>query len=408
MGTFVIVGAGLAGAKAAEALREQGFDGRLVLLGDEPDAPYERPPLSKDYLQGKVARDSLFVHTPDWYTTNDVELRLSTTATGIAPDSKHITLDDGELIKYEKLLLTTGSTPRHLPIPGAELGGVHYLRRVGDSERLRELFTTASRLVIIGAGWIGLEVAAAARTAGVDVTILETAALPLLRVLGSTIAPVFAALHREHAVNLRLGVGVQEITGDGHRATGVQLADGTRIDADAVLVGVGATPNTGLAEQAGLTVDNGIIVDAALRSSNPDVYAAGDVARAYHPLLQTHIRVEHWANALNQPAIAATGMLGREATFDALPYFYTDQYDLGMEYVGYAEPDRCDEVVVRGDLDTREFVAFWLNQGRLVAGMNVNIWDVTDPIKALIRSRTQLDTTRLTDPNVPLESLLPT
>ncbi|MGZ4533271.1 MAG: NAD(P)/FAD-dependent oxidoreductase [Mycobacteriaceae bacterium] len=408
MGTFVIVGAGLAGAKAAEALREQGFDGRLVLLGDEPDAPYERPPLSKDYLQGKVARDSLFVHTPDWYTRNDVELRLSTTATGIAPDSKHITLADGELIEYEKLLLTTGSTPRHLPIPGAELDGVHYLRRVGDSERLRELFTTASRLVIIGAGWIGLEVAAAARTAGVGVTILETAALPLLRALGSTIAPVFAALHREHGVDLRLGVGVQEITGDGHRATGVRLADGTRIDADAVLVGVGATPNTGLAEQAGLTVDNGIIVDAALRSSNPDVYAAGDVARAYHPLLQTHIRVEHWANALNQPATAATGMLGREATFDALPYFYTDQYDLGMEYVGYAEPDGYDQVVVRGDLDTREFVAFWLNQGQLVAGMNVNIWDVTDPIKALIRSRTQLDTTRLTDPNVPLESLLPT
>jgi 3-phenylpropionate/trans-cinnamate dioxygenase ferredoxin reductase component len=408
MGTFVIVGAGLAGAKAAEALREQGFGGRLVLLGDEPDAPYERPPLSKDYLQGKVARDSLFVHTPDWYTRNDVELRLSTTATGIATDSKHITLDDGELIEYEKLLLTTGSTPRHLPIPGAELDGVHYLRRVGDSERLRELFTTASRLVIIGAGWIGLEVAAAARAAGVDVTILETAALPLLRVLGSTIAPVFAALHREHGVDLRLGVGVQEITGDGHRATGVQLADGTRIDADAVLVGVGATPNTGLAEQAGLTVDNGIIVDAALQSSNPDVYAAGDVARAYHPLLQTHIRVEHWANALNQPATAAAAMLGREATFDALPYFYTDQYDLGMEYVGYAEPDGYDQVVVRGDLDTREFVAFWLNQGRLLAGMNVNIWDVTDPIKALIRSRTQLDTTRLTDPNVPLESLLPT
>ncbi|HEX7537926.1 MAG TPA: FAD-dependent oxidoreductase [Dermatophilaceae bacterium] len=408
MGSFVIVGAGLAGAKAAEALREQGFGGRLVLLGDEPDAPYERPPLSKDYLQGKVARDSLFVHTPDWYTRNDVELRFSTTATGIAPDSKHITLDDGELVEYEKLLLTTGSTPRHLPIPGAELDGVHYLRRVGDSERLRELFTTASRLVIIGAGWIGLEVAAAARAAGVDVTILETAALPLLRVLGSTIAPVFAALHREHGVDLRLGVGVQEITGDGHRATGVQLADGTRIDADAVLVGVGATPNTGLAEQAGLTVDNGIIVDAALRSSNPDVYAAGDVARAFHPLLQTHIRVEHWANALNQPATAAAAMLGREATFDALPYFYTDQYDLGMEYVGYAEPDGYDQVVVRGDLDTREFVAFWLSQGRLLAGMNVNIWDVTDPIKALIRSRSQLDTTRLTDPSVPLESLLPT
>jgi 3-phenylpropionate/trans-cinnamate dioxygenase ferredoxin reductase subunit len=404
MGNFVIVGAGMAGAKAAEALREQGFDGRLVLLGEEPDAPYERPPLSKDYLQGKVERDTIFVHPAGWHTSHDVELRLSTTVTAIDPEAHCVQLDD-EQLEYEKLLLTTGSSPRHLQIAGAELDGVYYLRRVGDSERLCELFTTASRIVIIGAGWIGLEVAAAARTAGVEVTVLETAALPLLRVLGSEVAPVFAALHRAHGVDLRLGVGVQEITGDGHRVTGVRLTDGTPIATDAVVIGVGATPNTGLAEQAGLTVNNGIVVDAALRSSNPDIFAAGDVARAYHPLLETHIRVEHWANALNQPSAAATAMLGGEASFDALPYFFTDQYDLGMEYVGYAEPDGYDQVVIRGDLDTREFIAFWLREGRLLAGMNVNVWDVTDPIKALIRSRHAIDTVRLADPNVSLESL---
>ncbi len=402
---FVIVGAGLAGAKAAETLREQGYAGRVVLLGDEADAPYDRPPLSKDYLQGKVGRATVFVHEPNWYAEHDVELRLSTRASAVDPGTHRVSLESGEQLGYDKLLFSTGSAPRRLPVPGRSLDGVHYLRRIGDSERLRELFTTASRIVIIGAGWIGLEVAAAARLAGVQVSVLESAPLPLVRVLGERIAPVFAALHREHGVDLRLGVGVQELTGAGRQLSGVRLADGTHLDADAVLIGVGAAPNTELAERAGLRVDNGIVVDAALRTSDPDIFAAGDVARAYHPLLDTHIRVEHWANALNQPATAAAAMLGGDASYTALPYFYTDQYDLGMEYVGYAEPESYDEVVVRGDLDAREFIAFWLRDGRVLAGMNVNIWDVTDPIKALIRSGKSLDTRQLADPEVPLDAV---
>ena len=277
-----------------------------------------------------------------------------------------------------------------------------YLRRVEDSERLREVLNNASRIAIVGAGWIGLEVAAAARLAGVAVAVVERSALPLLRVLGPRIAAVFADLHRAHDVDLRLGARVEGITTSGGQATGLRLADGTKIDGDAVLVGVGATPNTQLATGAGLAVEDGILVDASLRSADPDIYAAGDVARAYHPLLGKHIRVEHWANALHQPATAAAAMLGQPARFEALPYFYTDQYDLSMEYAGYTEPDGYDQVVTRGDVDRRQFVAFWLREGRVLAGMNVNIWDVNDTIQALIRAGNRVDTVQLGDPTVPL------
>jgi 3-phenylpropionate/trans-cinnamate dioxygenase ferredoxin reductase subunit len=399
---FVIIGAGMAGAKTAQALREHGCDGEIVLLGDEPERPYERPPLSKQYLQRTAERDTVFVHEPDWYTANRVDLRLATTAVSIDRDRQQVRLSSGEELAYDRLALTTGAGPRRLSIPGATLDGVHYLRSLADSDRLREVFTTAGRIVIIGAGWIGLEAAAAARAAGLDVTVLESAALPLLGVLGERMASVFADLHREHDVDLRLGVQVTEIVGDGTRATGVRLADGTHIAADAVLIGIGAVPHTALAEQAGLAVDDGIIVDAGLRTSDPAIYAAGDVARAHHPLLDSHIRVEHWANALNQPATVAAGMLGQPATYQNLPYFFTDQYDLGMEYAGHAEPRGYDDVVIRGDLAAREFIAFWLKQDRVVAGMNVNIWDVTDSIQDLIRARARVDSDRLADPSVPL------
>jgi 3-phenylpropionate/trans-cinnamate dioxygenase ferredoxin reductase subunit len=400
--TFVIVGAGLAGGKAAEALREQGFDGRVVLVGDEPWRPYERPPLSKDYLQGKADRDSIFVHDPDWYASRDIDLRTGSPVRAIDRDRHEVVIEGGDRVRYDKLLLATGAEPRRLRIPGADAERVHYLRRVENSDRLRDVLATASRIAIVGAGWIGLEVAAAARLAGLAVTVAEVAELPLLSVLGTQIATVFADLHRAHDVDLRLGVGVEEITTSGGAATGLRLADGTTVDADAVLVGVGAAPSTQLAADAGLDVDNGIVVDASLRSSDPDIYAAGDVARAFHPLLGKHIRVEHWANALNQPATAAAAMLGRGARFEALPYFYTDQYDLGMEYSGYTEPGGYDQVVTRGDVAAREFVAFWLREGRVLAGMNVNIWDVNDTIRALIRAGNPVDTARLADPAVPL------
>ena len=402
---FVIAGAGLAGAKAAETLRSEGFDGPVVLIGNENERPYERPPLSKDYLMGKADRDSIYVHPRDWYAEHDVDLRLGAAVTGIDRERHEVTLADGSQVRYAKLLLATGSSPRRLQLPGASLQGVHYLRTAGDSDRIRQAFEGAGRVVVIGAGWIGLEAAAAARTAGAEVAIVEMAELPLLRVLGREVAQVYADLHRDHGVDLRMGAGVDDITGAGDRASGVRLADGSHIPADAVVVGVGITPNTQLAEAAGLEIGNGIQTDASLRTSDPDIYAAGDVACAYHPRLKSSIRVEHWANALNQPQTAARAMLGRDDVYDRLPYFYTDQYDLGMEYSGYVAPGGYDEVVFRGDRQRREFVAFWLGKGRVLAGMNVNVWDVNDAVQALILRGTPVDTGKLANPDIPLEEV---
>jgi 3-phenylpropionate/trans-cinnamate dioxygenase ferredoxin reductase subunit len=390
--TFVIVGGGLAGAKGAEALRDQGFDGDIVLIGDEQHRPYERPPLSKDYLAGKADRDSVYVHTSEWYGEHNVELRLGAAATSIDREGHRVVFADGSAVSYDKLLLATGSSPREFP--GAE--DALYLRRVEDSDRIKSAIASASRLVVIGAGWIGLEATANARQAGVEVTVLESASLPLLGAIGPEVAEVFADLHRSHGVDLRFGVEVDQI---GARHVG--LVDGSVIEGDAVLVGIGAAPNVELARSAGLDVDNGVLVDASLRTSDPDIFAAGDIANAVHPLLNRRVRVEHWANALNQPAVAASGMLGKEATYDELPYFYTDQYDLGMEYLG--DITGYDQVVFRGDKPGREFIAFWLKGNKVLAGMNVNVWDVTDPIKALIRSGREIDPARLADTEIPLE-----
>ncbi|HUB42338.1 MAG TPA: FAD-dependent oxidoreductase [Streptosporangiaceae bacterium] len=404
--TYLIVGASLAGAKAAEALRAAGFDGRVVLIGAEEELPYERPPLSKDYLQGKTGREKIYVHPEQWYADSGVDLRLGAVVRGIDRGAHEVTLADGSRIGYTKLLVTTGSSPRRLPVPGADLDGVLYLRSVGDSDRIKTLLGEASRVAVIGAGWIGLEVTAAARTAGVEVTLLEAADLPLLLPLGPEVAPVFAALHRDHGVDSRFGVQVAEITGTGGRADGVRLADGSRVDADAVIVAIGITPNTELGAAAGLEVNNGIVTDAQLRSSDPDIYAAGDVACAFHPVIGKHIRVEHWANALNQPQAAAKAMAGQDVSYDRVPYFFTDQYDLGMEFSGYVEPGGYEQVVFRGDVDGREFVAFWLGTGgRVLAGMNVNVWDVIDAIQALVRSGQPADVDALRDPAVPLDSL---
>jgi len=403
--TFVIVGAGLAGAKGAEALRSQGFDGRLILLGGEPHAPYERPPLSKDYLMGKSPREKVFAHAHSWYAEHRVDLRSGQFVTGLDRGAQMVALADGSVVTYDKLLLTTGASPRELRVSGADASGVHYLRTIDDSDALRATLATASRLVVIGAGWIGLEVAAAARLAGVEVTVIETAELPLLRVLGPEVSQVFADLHSEHGVTFHFNASLAEILSQDGVATGVQLKDGTTIAADAVLVAVGAVPNVQLAEAAGLGVDNGIVVDAALRTSDPNIFAAGDVANAFHPRFDKHIRVEHWANARQQPKAAAASMLGFDASYEELPYFFTDQYDLGMEYIGYVEPGGYDRVVFRGDVASREFIAFWLSNDRVVAGMNVNMWDVGGPIKTLIRSRAAIPTSRLADGGTALTDL---
>jgi len=400
--TFVIVGASLAGAKGAEALRTEGFEGRIILIGEEAARPYERPPLSKDYLMGRTERETIYVHPPEWYVEHDVELRMHTRVAAIDPVGHRVSVERGDPVGYDKLLLATGSSLRTLPVPGADPHRVFYLRRIEDCEQLRLTLQSAPRVAVVGAGWIGLEVAAAARTLGAQVSVLETAELPLLRVLGREMGEVFADLHRDHGVDLHLGVQVAEVTGEGRQVTGLQLGDGSHVDADVVVAGVGVAPNSDIADRAGLAVDDGILVDEHLRTSDPDIFAAGDVANAFRPALGKHIRVEHWFNALDQPATVAKSMLGSESAYDKMPYFFSDQYDLGMEYSGYVEPGGYDQVVVRGDKRRWEFVAFWLRDQIVLAGMNVNVWDVTDAIQTLVGSGRRVDVTKLTDVDVPL------
>ena len=400
---IVVVGGGLAAAKTAEALRLEGHDGTITLVAAEDHLPYERPPLSKDYLAGKASLDDALVHPADWYVKIDVTVRTGVSATAIDAAAHTVTLDDGTTLRYDALILATGSAPRRLPDVHAE--NVLYLRTVEDSDAIAASFGEGRRLVLVGGGWIGLEVAAAARTAGTEVTVLERADLPLMRILGEKVAGVFADLHRAHGVDLRTGAKVDEIVLSGGRATGVRLAGGEVVDADAVVVGIGAVPATSLAESAGLKVDDGILVDATLRTSDPDIYAVGDIANHDHPVLGQRIRVEHWATALNQPAAAAASLLGTPTPFTNLPYFYSDQYDLGCEYVGNAAGHE-EDVVVRGDLAEREFVAFWLDEeNHVLAAMNVNVWDVVDQIKPVIAERRVVDRARLADPEVPYGEL---
>jgi 3-phenylpropionate/trans-cinnamate dioxygenase ferredoxin reductase component len=400
--THVIVGAGLAGAKAAEALREEGFEGSIVLVGDEPELPYERPPLSKDYLRGESPREKARVHPDDFYSTNRIDLRTSIVVTRIDTAANEIVLSTGDRVGYDRLLLTMGAEPRRMSVPGSELDGLHYLRDLSDADRIAARLNAGGRVIVIGGGWIGAEVAASARQKGLEVTIVEQSAVPLERVLGREVGEIYGQLHRDHGVELLTGVVVQGFEGSG-RVERVRLADGRLLETDFVVVGVGVVPRTALAEQAGIAVDDGILVDQRLETSLPGVFAAGDVANAFHPFYGHRLRVEHWANALNQPGTAARAMLGKPAAYGRLPYFFSDQYDVGMEYSGYATS--WDEVVFRGDPAQREFIAFWLAHGRVVAGMNVNVWDVTDPIQSLIRSRRPVDAGQLRDPDLALQVL---
>ncbi|HEX5895977.1 MAG TPA: FAD-dependent oxidoreductase [Thermoleophilaceae bacterium] len=400
--THVIVGASLAGAKAAETLRAEGFEGRLLLIGAEAERPYERPPLSKEYLRGEAGRDKVYVHEEGFYAEHDIELRLDTRVASLDVSASEVALDDGERVRYDRLLLTTGAEPRRLAVPGAELDGVLYLRSVEDSDALRAHLDRGGAVVVVGAGWIGAEVAASARQRGLEVTVLDPLAVPLERVLGAEVGAVYRDIHADHGTRLLMGTGVEAFEGD-TAVERVRTSDGRELDCDFVVVGVGVEPRTALAEAAGLTLDNGIAVDERLRTSVPGVFAAGDVANAHHPFYGERIRVEHWANALNQGPAAARSMLGADDAYERLPYFFSDQYDVGMEYSGFARS--WDRVVLRGDPGSREFIAFWLVGDRVVAGMNVNVWDVTDPIQALIRERVAVDDRRLADPDVPLAEL---
>jgi 3-phenylpropionate/trans-cinnamate dioxygenase ferredoxin reductase component len=402
--TIVIVGASLAGAKAAETLRQEGFTGRVVLIGEERDRPYERPPLSKGYLRGDEEVVKIFVHDANFYAEQGIELRTSTRVDAIDPAASEVILEGGERLPYDQLLLTTGAAPRRLTVPGADLPGIHYLRDLHDADRLAVAVGQARRVLVIGAGWIGSEVAASARQMGADVAMVDPGAVPLAHVMGPEVGAVFRELHARHGVELHLGTRVEAVVGT-DVARGVRIADGEVIEADLVVVGIGVVPRTELAEAAGIRVGNGIEVNEFLETSVPGIFAAGDVAAAWHPALGERVRVEHWANALNQGPAAARNMLGAAIPYDRVPYFFSDQYDLGMEYSGFAR--KWDRVVFRGNPDDGEFIAFWITDGRVVAGMNANIWDVTGPIQGLIRSGQSVDIDRLTDPAVPLEDLVP-
>lgn len=400
--TIAIIGAGLAGAKAAEALRKDGYDGRIAMFGDEARLPYLRPPLSKDYLRGESDLDAVFVHPQAWYDEHRIDLRVSTPVRAIEPKVKTLLLDDGSRIAFDRLLLSTGASSRRLDIPGHDLAGVHYLRSLDDADAIRSAATGAHRAVVVGGGWIGAEIAASLRQLGLPVAMVAGTSVPLERVLGVEVGGVYRDLHAKHGVEFLMNQRVAAFRGQ-TAVEAVETADGTRINGDLVVVGVGAEPRTRLAQEAGLEVGNGIIVDEFLETSTPGIYAAGDVAAAWHPVLNSRLRVEHWDNARRQGRTAARNMLGRAEPYARIPYFYSDQYDLGMEYAGYAPG--WDRVVFRGEPASREFVAFWLLDGRVVAGMNANVWQVNDAISALVASRENVVVERLLDPTVPIDDL---
>lgn len=407
---IVIVGASLAGATAAETLRKDGWSGGIVLIGSEQSLPYERPPLSKDVLLGKAETGSAQLHDQRWYDDNTVELRLGTTVTAIDPAAHTVTLDDGSQVPYVKLLIATGSRVRTLDVPGADLDGVHYLRTAEESQALTDAYAAKPRVVVVGAGWIGLEAASAARERGCEVTVVEPQSTALAAVLGEEIGELFAEFHRQHGVQFRFGTGVEGFEGDG-KVSGVRVSGGEMIPADLVIVGVGVRPNTELAEEAGIEVatpenGSGIVTGPDLQTSVADVYAAGDVVRWEHPLFGRPVRVEHWQNAKDTGTSAAKAMLGQDVAHDAVPFFFTDQFDLGMEYAGDVPRGTSYQVVLRGDPKSGAYVAFWLDDDRhVLAGMHVNTWGAIDAIRDLIRSGKQVDPARLADTSVDLADL---
>ncbi len=398
---IVVVGGGLAGARAVEAARGAGFDGPVTLLAAEDEAPYERPALSKGFLAGGKSAEDTLALPRDWYADNDVDLRTGSEAVQLDLAARMVGLADGSAIGFDKLLLATGAEPRRLDVPGAADVELLYLRTLDDARALKAALDVGGRRVaVIGGGWIGLEVAAAARNAGNEVVVIEPQPTPLHGALGPELGDLFARLHRHHGVEVRTGSGVESVAAANGAA--VLTVAGEPVEADVVVVGVGAQPRLSLAADAGLEVASGIRTDANLQTSAEGVFAAGDVVEAFSPLLQRPLRVEHWANALNTGKVAGRNMAGESVSYDRVPYFYTDQFELGMEFSGVAAPGDYDRVVYRGRPESLEFIAFWLSGDRVVAGMNVNVWDVTEEIQGLIKSGRPAAVERLVDAHVPL------
>jgi 3-phenylpropionate/trans-cinnamate dioxygenase ferredoxin reductase component len=398
--TFVIVGAGLTGGAAVQTLRGEGFDGRIVLIGDEAHLPYERPPLSKEYLRGEQERDELFVRPASWFEENDVEVRTGERVKALDPDGPAVDVDD-ERIDADAVLLATGGRPRRIPAPQSDR--VLYLRTIEDSDRIRNAMGSG-RLVIVGAGFIGAEVAASARSKGVEVTVLEMAPVPLVRALGEEMGRLYGEIHRDHGVDLRTSEGVEAIE-EGVGAAVVRTTKGDTIEADAVVVGVGIEPNAELAEAAGLDIDNGVLVDELCRTSVDGVYAAGDVANHRHPVFGRAIRVEHFDNALKMGAHVARVMMGQEAPFDDPHWFWSDQYDVNLQYGGIAY--EWDRIVTRGSLEDRDGVAFYLKDGVILAALGLNRGKDVRRAMKLIRVRARPDPAELQDDSTDLRTLLP-
>lgn len=401
--TLLIVGAGLAGAKAAEGARSGGFDGRVSLVGDETSPPYDRPPLSKGVLRGHMPLESSRIFPDTFYAEHGIELVTGRTVNSVDLTTHCARFDDGERLAFDSLVLATGAAPRRLAVPGGELDGVYCLRTLADAVALRDTIRASGRLAVVGGSWIGSEVAASAREMGADVVVVHRGPTLLHRSLGPEMGDVFRRLHVRRGVDVRVGTGVAELRGRS-QVQEVVLTDGSVVRADVVVVGVGVTPRTELAADAGLAVDDGVVVDGLLRASAPGVYAAGDVARAWHPRYARHMRVEHWANALNQGACAGRNASGARELYDRLPYFYSDQYDLAMEYIGHRV--ERDELVIRGAVEDRRFIAFWHRAGHVTAAMSINMPDVIENLKALVRTCVDVDRAHLADPLVPLEELV--
>lgn len=400
---IVIVGGGLAGATVAETLRDENFDGTVQIVGAEEHLPYLRPPLSKEYFTGSAERDTIFVHPADWYAERNIDVLSGAAVTAIDTAANRVVLADETTLGYDRLVLATGASPRRSDAPGSDAADIYYLRTVDESEALRKALKPGNKkVVLVGAGWIGLEIASAARGYGNDVTVIGMESIPLQGPLGDELGTVFRELHEANGVKFLLPRSIASFDVKGGKVAGIVTDKGETLPADLVVVGMGVTPNIDLAQRAGLEVDNGLLLDEHLASSDPDVFGAGDIANAYHPVIKQRMRNEHWANAIGTGKIAAKSALGQTAVFDEIPYFYTDQFDLGMEYSGYPPLTRGASVVIRGDKAAREFVAFWVAGGKVVAGMNVNVWDVNEDVQALIRSGRVVDLGRLGDPKVAL------
>jgi len=400
--TFVVVGAGLAAASAVSALRSEGFDGRVVVIGDETSPPYERPPLSKEYLRGESAFDAALVHPGDWYGENGVDLRLGFRVDAIDVATRSVTVAGGETLAYDALLLATGGRNRPVPFPGADLEGVLQLRRVEDADRIREAAAGGARVAIVGAGFIGLEVAASLRSTGAGVDVVEVFGHPLERVLGTEVGAVFEGIHSDHGVVFHMSEHVERLEG-GDRVERLVTSEGTVIECDVAVVGIGIQPNVELAVAAGLDVDNGVVVDERLATTAPGVFAAGDVANHAHPLFGRRIRVEHYDNAIKQGVLAARSMLGGADAFSDVHWFWSDQYDQDLQYVGFA--DRWDEIVIRGSLEERSFVAFYLRDGVVDGAGGLGRGREVRRARDLVRARRPVDPARLRDEDVDLKTL---